>query len=80
MKRLMAIVMLTALMGCTTKTEFGDCIGAFDDGQPGVKYKLSVWNTVLAVVFSETIVVPVLVVANEARCPVGKAEVPRSLK
>jgi hypothetical protein len=58
--------------GCTSRTEHGECIGAFDEGVPDLQYKLSIKNTVLAVLFSETIFVPVIVVANEARCPVGK--------
>lgn len=74
MKRYIALLTLAALLsGCTSKTEFGECIGAFDDKKPGLEYKLSVWNTVLAVIFVETIVVPVVVVANQARCPVGPA-------
>lgn len=74
MKKVIALVVLaTALSGCTSKNEFGNCIGAFDDKKPGVEYKLSTWNTVLAVIFSETIIVPVLVIANETRCPINDA-------
>jgi hypothetical protein len=72
MRKVIALLALAALLsGCTSKNEFGECIGAFDDKKPGVEYKLSVWNTVLAVIFVETIVVPVVVVANQARCPIG---------
>ena len=72
MKKVIALVAIAAaLSGCTSKNEFGNCIGAFDDKKAGVEYRLSVWNTVLAVVFSETIIVPVLVVANETRCPIS---------
>lgn len=71
-KKLIAVAVLGALLtGCASKNEYGDCIGAFDDGEPGMKYKLSIRNTVLAVMFSETIFVPVIVIANETRCPVG---------
>lgn len=69
MKTTIAILMALALLaGCTSRNEYGECIGAFDDKKPGVDYKLSVWNTVMAVIFVETIVVPVVVVANQARC------------
>jgi hypothetical protein len=74
MKRVIALLALAALMsGCTSKNEFGECIGTFDDKKPGLEYKLSVWNTFLAVVFVETIVVPIVVVADEVRCPVTPA-------
>jgi hypothetical protein len=73
MKKIVALAILVALMtGCASKTEFGDCIGAFEDKKPDLDYKLSVRNTVLAVIFSETVVVPVMVVANQTHCPVGK--------
>jgi hypothetical protein len=58
--------------GCTTRTEHGECIGVLQDKKPDLEYKLSGWNTFLAVVFSETIVVPIVVVADEFQCPVGK--------
>jgi hypothetical protein len=58
--------------GCTTKTEYGECIGVLQDKKPDLEYKLSGWNTFLAIVFSETIVVPIVVVADEFQCPVGK--------
>lgn len=76
MKRVTILLAALMLAGCTTKTPYGDCIGAFDDAKPGVQYRLSVRNTILAVVFVETVFVPVLVVANEARCPIGKAAQP----
>lgn len=56
--------------GCTSRTSAGPCIGILDEKVPGVTYKLSGWNLFLAVLFSETIIVPVVVVANELQCPV----------
>lgn len=73
-KTIVAVLMLGLLAGCTTKTPYGDCIGAFDEKKPGVDYKLSVKNLILAIFFSETIIVPVVVVADEIRCPVGFAK------
>jgi hypothetical protein len=73
MKKFIAIAAVAiALTGCTTKTEYGECIGVLQDKKPDLEYKLSGWNTFLAVVFSETIVVPIIVVANEHSCPVSK--------
>lgn len=73
MKKIIAVSMLIALLsGCTSHTEYGECIGVMDDKKPDLEYKLSVWNTVLAVVFAETIIVPVVTVASDISCPVGK--------
>jgi uncharacterized protein YceK len=75
MKKILAALMIAALLaGCTSSNEYGECIGAFDDKKAGVEYKLSIWNTAMAVIFVETVVVPVVVIANQARCPVGTAK------
>lgn len=63
---------LTMLAGCTSRTEHGECIGLFDDKDPALRYDLSGWNVAMAVIFSETIVVPIVVVLDETHCPVGK--------
>ena len=65
-----ALIVLT-LAGCTSETQFGPCIGAFDDKNPELTYKPSVWNVFLAILFSETIIVPVIVVIDETLCPNG---------
>jgi uncharacterized lipoprotein len=67
----LALLALALLAGCTSKTEYGQCIGAFDDKRPELHYKLSGWNVAMAVIFSETIVVPIVVVADETLCPDG---------
>lgn len=59
------------LAGCTSKTDYGPCIGVMDDKNPLLRYKVSTWNVVLAVVFSETLFVPILVLVNQTSCPVG---------
>lgn len=60
------------LSGCTEKTEFGPCIGAFDDKDPKLTYKLSGWNLALGIIFFEVIAPPVIVIADETFCPVGR--------
>lgn len=67
-----ASMVLATAAGCTSSTEFGDCVGIGDDKNPALVYKLSVWNTFLAVFVSELIVPPIVVLANETFCPVGK--------
>lgn len=69
MKYLM-LLCLVGLMGCTSKTEFGPCVGLADDKDPKLTYKVSTGNLVVAVVFSEMIVPPIVVALNELYCPV----------
>lgn len=72
MKKILTIIALAAsLTACTSKTQYGGCIGVLQDKKPNLEYKLDTWNVVMAVIFSETIVVPALVVANQHSCPVG---------
>ncbi len=72
MKRLAIVALLLTLAGCTTRTQYGDCIGAFDDKEPTKIYKVDPLNVILAIFFFETIFVPVIVLANETLCPVGE--------
>jgi len=76
MKKILALVLALGLLaGCESKNEFGNCIGAFDDGEPGVKYKISTRNVIVGIIFFEVIAPPVFVVADQARCPVNKPAV-----
>lgn len=70
MKYLM-LLCLIALTSCTSKTEFGPCIGLADDKDPKLNYRVSTGNLVVAVIFSELIVPPVVVALNELYCPIG---------
>lgn len=73
MKRaIIALCAAALLAGCTTRTEYGPCIGVLETGDPSLRYNLSAWNLVLAFIFSETIVVPVVVLIESTRCPVGQ--------
>jgi len=72
MKKLLVILALALLAGCTSRTEFGQCVGIAEDKDPSLIYKLSIWNMVLGLVFAELIVPPVIVVAEKLYCPTGK--------
>jgi hypothetical protein len=63
-----------ALTSCTTQTPYGKCIGIDDDQEPTLRYKVSPWNAVVGVVFSETVIVPVYTVLKDIQCPVGKKD------
>jgi hypothetical protein len=72
MKALILAVAIALLAGCTSRTEFGDCIGLADEKDPALVYRLSAWNLVLGVVFFQTIVVPVMVAVEQTYCPTAK--------
>lgn len=73
MKKFIAIALiLLFLSGCTTRTSFGECIGITDNPKPNLVYKVSYWNLFMAFIFSETIIVPVVVVFDSLKCPIGK--------
>lgn len=74
MRNLILVAIVLSLFGCTSRTDFGPCVGAFDARDPAFEYKLSIWNTVLAVVFVEMILPPIFVIADETVCPVGPAQ------
>lgn len=64
-------------LGCTDRTEFGQCVGVADDEDPALLYRVDTWNLVGAIVFFETLVVPAFIVATCIRCPVAKRQAVR---
>ncbi len=71
MKTLIVILALS-LVGCTTKTEHGSCIGLNGKEDPTLNYNYSGWNIGMAILFSEMIVPPVIVVLDQLKCPTSK--------
>jgi PBP1b-binding outer membrane lipoprotein LpoB len=72
MKKILLIALAAMfLAGCTEKTNYGQCVGIADERDPALIYKLDVWNAALGIIFVETGIVPVVVLANETFCPVG---------
>ena len=71
-KLIFGLILCTTLMGCTRTTDFGTCIGVNDTPKEGLVYKVSIWNVFLGIIFSETIVVPLVVVFDQFRCPVER--------
>ena len=68
----LCIVALLLSTACTSKTEFGDCIGINGGENPALEYKYSKWNIAMAFVISSMILPPIFVVVDEVKCPVGK--------
>lgn len=59
---------------CTTKTEYGDCIGIGDDRNPNLIYKIDTTNAVLGVVFFEMVLPPIYWLADDFFCPIGRKD------
>ena len=76
---LMSFTIFT-VAACTEKTEFGECVGVMEQEQPGLIYKPSGWNIFVAFIFSETIVVPAIVIMDDLTCPVARDTTSSSVK
>jgi hypothetical protein len=72
MRLIVAAAALVLLAGCKTRTDYGPCIGAFDDKDPALTYRVSIWNAAMAVVFVEMVIPPIYVVAEATLCPTGR--------
>ncbi len=75
MRRTILAIMLVlmTLTGCTSETEYGDCLGMQETKDPNLIYKVPTRNVVLGVIFIETIFVPAVVLLSETNCPIGRA-------
>lgn len=76
MKRILLILLaVMVLAGCTSRTEYGNCVGIDEaDRDPTLRYKIEGWNVAMAIIFVETVVAPIIVVLDETYCPVGKKD------
>lgn len=73
MKTAIAIIVAAVLVGgCSSRTDFGECIGAFDEKNPALVYKVSAWNVAIGVIFFGLVAPPVYVLVDQTFCPVGK--------
>ena len=73
MKRITALAVLCfVLSGCTTRTDYGSCVGIADDKDPSLVYKVSAWDLVMGIVFMGLVAPPVFVLVDEFYCPVGR--------
>jgi hypothetical protein len=71
MKAILAILMVAALAGCASRTEFGPCVGIGDEKDPHLTYKVSARNLIVGLVFWELLAPPVVVAVDEFYCPVA---------
>ena len=74
----LCLLSVTALAGCdeskTIENKVVPCVGAFDEKDPNYVYKMSGWNVAMAIVFSELIVPPIVVLVDETFCPIRRRE------
>ena len=78
MNKLIAVFLATMILtGCTSSNQFGPCIGAFDEEDPALRYKMETSNFVIGIVFFELIAPPIVVLLDEAKCPIGKRGTPK---
>lgn len=73
MKKFMMLAMVAVMLSaCTEATEFGECIGlnsALED--PELIYEYNAFNIAVGIIFAETIVVPIVVLVDQLKCPVA---------
>ncbi len=67
--KLFTALLVTLLLACESSTSFGPCIGISEPEDFNLLYRTSTRNVVL---FFETVVVPVVVLSSQTKCPVGK--------
>lgn len=73
MKKLMVVLLMCLMLAsCTSRTELGECIGIGDEETPTLKYKPSVGNIIVGAIFFETIIVPLVVLFTQIKCPVER--------
>ncbi len=73
-KIIVSLLSIALLSGCTSKTDFGKCVGLGEKQDPKLEYKVSGWNLFVGIVFIELILPPILVATDELYCPVAKVE------
>jgi hypothetical protein len=71
-----SVVLMASLVfaGCTTRTEYGACVGIGEHQNPKLYYKISGWNLAMGIIFFEMILPPILVAVDETYCPMGKVD------
>lgn len=73
MRKLYAPVLFLSLFAaaCRSETDFGECIGVADEGDPKLVYEASVYNAVLGVIFFEMVFPPIIWLLDDFKCPTG---------
>ena len=59
------------MLSCTERTVYGECVGLFEKGDPDLVYKINLNNVIVGFFFSETVIVPAIILWDYIECPVG---------
>jgi len=71
MKKLAIILLMLSMSACTTKNQYGNCIGLNGNEDPKLQYNYNAWNIGIGIFFSSLILPPIFVVLDDLKCPVG---------
>ena len=66
------LVLLLLTSSCSSRTEFGKCVGLNQEKDQTLIYDLSTKNLVISVLFIETLFVPIVYALKQVYCPVGR--------
>lgn len=69
---LFLLLVLVTVASCRGSTDYGECIGIADDGDPHLRYGMSTRNAIVSILLVETVVVPVVWLSTDARCPIAR--------
>lgn len=72
MKTVVLLSLLLCFSACSTSTDLGECIGVSDKENKKYEYEVNLKNVFLAIIFSETLIVPINVVGWNLKCPMEK--------
>lgn len=72
--KILIVILMALVAGCSSKTEHGECIGVNGKKDPTLQYEFSTKNIIIGLIFSETIIVPVIVVMDQLECPISKVK------
>lgn len=65
-------VVMLVMSGCTYSTPYGECygLGSLEKRRETFVYEYDTGNLVLAFIFSETLIIPGIIVLDALKCPV----------
>lgn len=76
---LLLAVMMLVMTGCRGETDYGECVGLIEDKSPNLEYEVSTRNLIVAIIFSETALVPLIYAVGYIWCPVGRVVIEQDL-
>ncbi|MDB4330276.1 hypothetical protein N9948_00970 [bacterium] len=71
MKSFLLSILILFITSCSGSTQFGECIGIADEGNPKLIYETSTRNAIWSFIGIETIIAPILWATDYAKCPIA---------